>query len=110
MSSGRWQAAQFLKRIGATSLLKVIGLFAGSLLFALMIGAVNRQIAAKTKNAIANTSLLIIAFTSSFPFRRCIYLNKINHSKWRQLLECGSKQPHSKSCRRFMRALRLLDV
>src|SRR5215831_16329604 len=76
MSSGRWHTAQFLKRIGATSLVKVICLFAGLLLFALMIGGVNRQNATKTKNAVANRSLLI-ANASHFWIWRVIYLKSM---------------------------------
>src|SRR5215468_6675632 len=76
MSSGRWHTAQFLKRIGATSLLKVICLLAGLLLFALMIGGANRQNAAKTKNAVANRSLLI-ANALHFWIWRFIYLKSM---------------------------------
>src|SRR5262245_42292694 len=75
MSSGRWHTAQFLKKIGATSLVKVTCLLAGLLSFAPMVGGVNRQNAAKTKIAAANRSLLI-GFTSrlSVPtFRLRVY-------------------------------------
>src|SRR5262245_11835876 len=60
MSSGRWHTAQFLKRIGATSLVKVICLLAGLLLFALMVGSVNRRKAAKAIRGIARYLDLIL--------------------------------------------------
>src|SRR6266542_3554056 len=60
MSSGRWHTAQFLKRIGATSLVKVICLFEGLSLFALMAGGVNRRNAAKAIRGIARYLDLIL--------------------------------------------------
>src|SRR5262245_16263449 len=60
MSSGRWHTAQFLKRIGATSLLKVICLFDGLSFFALMAGGMNRQNAAIAIRGIARYLDLIL--------------------------------------------------
>src|SRR5262245_17002210 len=51
MSSGRWHCAQFLKRIGATSLVKVIWLLADLLLFALAPGSASRHRAASARIA-----------------------------------------------------------
>src|SRR5262245_49448238 len=76
MSSGRWHTAQFLKRIGATSLVNVICLLAGSLLFALMVCSANRQSDAKTKIAVANRSLLTVS-TSYFSIWRFNYLKSM---------------------------------
>src|SRR5262247_2719382 len=60
MSSERWHTAQFLKRIGATSLLKVVCLFDDLLFFALMAGGMNKQNAAKAIKGIARYLDLIL--------------------------------------------------
>src|SRR5262245_34888240 len=62
MSLGRWHTAQFLKSIGATSLVKVTCLLAGLLLFALITGSANRDKVRRGKIAMAET-VLFISFT-----------------------------------------------
>src|SRR5262245_48509734 len=66
MSSGRWHCAQFLNRIGATSLLKVICLFAELPPSALMVAGAYPQIAARVNKETARIDLFMSLSRNSF--------------------------------------------